>query len=474
MTSRSEVVAVVGGGIAGLSAALALAEAGPAPHVVVLEAEERLGGKVRTGDFAGVPAEEGPDAFLARVPDAVDLCRRLGMEADLVAPATGRALLWSRGALRPLPAGLVLGVPTRFGPLARSGILSPAGLARATLDLVLPASHQGEPSVAQMISSRLGHEVHERLVSPLVGGINAGRSDRLGAAASVPQLWAAAAGSRSLVLGLRRAARDRPPPSGPVFLTHPRGLSAIMDRLAGELASLGVELRTGCAATGLERSGGGWRLRTEQGGLEAAGVVVATPAYGAADLLGPVAPEATALLRGIPYASVSLVTLAYPEAVFPRPLDASGYLVPEAEGRLTTACTWLTSKWGHLARPGQVLLRVSTGRFGDDRHLGMDDESLVRAAHGELVAAMGLRAGGPDRWRVVRWPRSFPQYGVGHLERMERLDGEVARLPGLALAGAAYRGIGIPACTAQGRRAAARVLQGLGRLPDPASSGGGG
>ncbi|MGH9078067.1 MAG: protoporphyrinogen oxidase, partial [Acidimicrobiales bacterium] len=215
-TGAPPVVAVVGGGITGLAGALALADGGA--RVVLLEASGRLGGKIRTEDFGGQPVEAGPDAFLARVPHAVELCKRLGLADDLVSPATGKASLWVRGRLRPLPSGLVLGVPTRWAPLARSGILSPAGLARAVLDLVMPASAAPEDrSVGDLVGSRLGSQVADRLVGPLVGGINAGDAATLSAAAAAPVLDAAARRSRSLVLGLRHPPTAAPAPAAARF-----------------------------------------------------------------------------------------------------------------------------------------------------------------------------------------------------------------------------------------------------------------
>ncbi len=474
-------VAVVGGGIAGLAAALDLAST-PGLEVRVLEASPRWGGKILTRPFGGdgLAVEAGPDSFLARVPEGVDLCRRLGLEGELVAPATGRAFVWSRGRPRPLPAGLVLGVPTRLGPVARSGIVSSAGAARAALDLVLPAwwgggaPTPGDRAVGRVVRARLGGEVHDRLVDPLLGGINAGRTDHLSMAAVAPQLDAAARRSRSLMLGLRASAGGGPPAGGngarPVFLTHPGGLSRVVERLTEELDALGVSLLTRTPVSSLTpERGGRWALGHAGGPTVADAVVLAVPSPVAADLLAAVAPEAAGLLREVPYASVALATLSYPPGAVPFPLEGSGLLVPAVEGRLMTACTWLSSKWAHLSRQDRVLLRVSMGRMGDDRPGALDDQELVAAAHSELAATLGLGGPGPSEWRVDRWPASFPQYEVGHLDRMEAV--EAALGPGLILAGAAYRGLGISSCIAQGRRAAAGARQHL--LPGAALHGGG-
>jgi protoporphyrinogen/coproporphyrinogen III oxidase len=474
----SPTVVVVGGGITGLAAAWELARGTPSCRVVVLEAGPELGGRIRSGSVAGVEVELGPDAFLARVPHAVELCAELGIREELVSPAAGHAYVWSRGRLRRLPPGLVLGVPSDLGALARSGIVGPAGLVRAGLDLVLPAAGSGaDRSVGEIVTRRFGREVHRRLVDPLVGGINAGRSELLSARAVAPQLDAAARSHRSLLLGLRGQA---PPPSDqPVFLTHPGGLSHVVGELERRLGEAGVDIRTGAGVTALERRPAGWAVATgpatgpgpatgsapgASGGREpvdAQAVVVTTPAPVTAALLGELCPEAAAELGGIEHASVVVVTFAYRPAAFPTPPDGSGFLVPRPEGRLMTAATLLSSKWAHLARPDVVLVRVSAGRHRDDRAVRLTDAEVARALHDELAEAIGLTEG-PVATRVTRWPEAFPQYAVGHLDRVARIEAAVNRVPGLAVAGSALRGIGIPACIAQGRQAAERVRTGLG------------
>ena len=428
-------VAVVGGGITGLATAWFLQQAGAA--VTLYEAGGRLGGKIQTSSMDGVPVELGPDTFLARVPWAVDLCRELGLSDDLVVPATGKAYVWTRRRLRPLPGGTVLGVPARLGPLARAGIVSPAGLARAGLDLVLPRHSGGDdPSVAEVVGGRFGAEVVDRLVEPLIGGIHAGRADRLSLAAVAPQVAgpASAPGGRSLLRALRKAPAGPGGPGSPVFLGLRGGLGRLTARLAECLH--GVDVRLDAPVTELLPGR----------------VVVTVPAFAAADLL----PAAADDLRAIEYASVVTVTLAYEPGALAGPLDGSGFLVPRIDGRLMTACTWLTSKWPDLAGGGRVLLRASAGRIGDDQALALDDATLAARLHGELVEAMGLRRE-PEEALVTRWPRSFPQYDVGHQARVARI--ETALPPGVVVAGAAYRGVGIAACIHQARQAAATVLR---------------
>lgn len=447
--------AVVGGGIAGLAAALDLAEGGA--EVTVFEATDRLGGKIDTGDLGGLSIDRGPDAFLARVPWAVELCRRLGLSDQLVSPAQSRAYLWWRGRLRPLPDGLVLGVPSDLGSLARSGLLTPAGMVRAALDLVLPATPvDDDATVGGLVSARFGRQVDERLVEPLLGSINASRTDQLSLQAAAPQLAQVAEGHRSLLAGLRAQHRKTrgSPSDQPVFLALPGGMGDLVSALEARLVELGVAFRTGTPVDPVARRASG----TSVNGEVFDGVVVAVPAFAAAAHLTDVAPETARHLATIRYASVALALLSYPVESVPGPLAGSGFLVPRATGMLTTACSWASSKWAHLARPDRVVFRVSAGRIDDDRPQELSDAELVGRLHRELAEILSLRAE-PTLSHVARWPRSFPQYGPGHPGLVRAIEATLSReMPGVVLAGAAYRGVGIPACIASGQSAARRLL----------------
>ncbi|MHB1487113.1 MAG: protoporphyrinogen oxidase [Acidimicrobiales bacterium] len=470
--------AVIGGGIAGLAAAWELSggdgrsplrdvvrgacsvakeSRGPA-RIAVVEASDRLGGKIASCDFGGQDLEAGPDAFLARVPAGVDLCASLGLMPELISPATGKAYLWSRGRLWPMPANFVLGVPASPWSLARAGSLSLRGRLRGELDLVLGRTRIGsddpDRSVGDVVRARFGRELTDTVVGPLVGGIHAGDIDRLSLAATAPVIDTASRANRSLMWALR--AHTRPPP-GPVFLAPRTGLSRLVDRLVEALAERGVEFHTASPVRSLSRAGGRWVLgitgRPEP--LLADGVVLSSPAPVTARLIGPHAPVAASRLSSIAYSSVCLVTMSWPLDALARELDGSGFLVPAGEGRLMTACTWTSTKWPHLATPGRATMRLSAGRFGDDRALEMSDEDLVGALKAELVQAGVLRSGAtaPSAHLVTRWPDSFPQYEVGHLDRIREVEDQMAQVPGLAVAGAALRGVGIPACIDTGRRA---------------------
>ena len=466
-------VVVVGGGITGLATAWYLrSDAAPGrPEVTIVEAGDRLGGKIRTEELAGVEVEAGPDTFLARVPWATDLCRELGLGDDLVPPASTRAWVWDGDRLRPLPAGTVMGVPVTPSALT-TGLLSPAGAVRATLDLVLPRRRRpSDPSVAEVVGGRMGHEVLDRMVEPLVGGINAGRAERLSLRATARPLADAANAHRSLVLGLRSQQRTGGRPQGPVFLGLAGGMERLVDRLASSLD--GVEVRLETTAQDLSPvDGRGWRVGCNPGpAVTAQAVVLTIPAFAAAPVVAAGAPTAAAELERIRYASVVTATLAYRPSAVPSPLDGSGFLVPRADDRLTTACTWSTSKWPDLARSGLVLLRASAGRDGDERALGMVDDDLVAALHTELATMVGVTEP-PVAWRVDRWPQALPQYEPGHEDRVERIEATLeASVPGVFVAGAAYRGLGIAACVQQARTVAARVRSHLSR---PQSAPGGG
>jgi protoporphyrinogen/coproporphyrinogen III oxidase len=433
-------VAVIGGGIAGLAAAWELRSQA---QLTVFE-PAALGGRIRTDLFEGRPVDCGPDAFITRVPDALELCEEVGVE-DLIAPQEGRTLLWWQGRLRTLPDGLVLGVPKHLLPLATSGLLSPLGLIRAAGDLVRPRTPvDGDVSVRDLIARRFGPEVADRLVDPLVGGIHAGHTDALSADSTVPQLVAAARSSRSLLLGLRRMVGG--PAAGPAFLAPRRGLGALVDRLVERLAQGGVDF-VAAPVTGLDREGRTWR--TAPSGEPFDAVVVATGAAEAARVLGSGAPPA---LSNMAAASVVLVTLGYGPIALPP--GANGALVPPQSGWLMTACSFGSAKWPHWSEPGRTVLRVSAGRDGDSAAMDLGDEQLVDRLSQEVGTALDI-ADVPDHWRVSRYPNSFPQYRVGHARLVGSImEGLGQTHPGVVLCGAAYHGAGIPACIASGRRAA--------------------
>lgn len=468
MTSRRRVV-VVGAGITGLTAAFTLATKRPDLDVVVLEASERVGGKILTTPFAGRPVDCGADAFLARVPEGLELCRELGLDTILTSPAQKSAYVWVNSGLRRLPAGLVLGVPTDLDALAASGIVSADGLARASQDLTrtewVDSANGADPdgaddqSVGALIRARLGNEVHEKLVSPLLSGVNAGDADHLSLAAGAAQIAVAARRSPSLITALREQSAATPNnPETPVFHGIPVGTQTLTDLILARLTQANVPVHLSCPATSLTRDGDSWKLSTPLGALTADDVILSLPAHQSARLLESIAPEPASDLGSLEYASAAMVTLAVSKTSLGVPLDASGFLVAQTDPLPTlTACSWASAKWAHLDDPEVAILRVSAGKHGDTHALDLDDASLVAALSTDLATTMGIDAA-PIASRVTRWIDALPQYRPGHPARVASWrDGVRAAAPGIHLAGAAYDGLGLPACIRQGRHAAAAV-----------------
>ncbi|MEJ8671531.1 protoporphyrinogen oxidase [Streptomyces sp. MS1.AVA.1] len=441
-------VVVIGGGIAGLAAAHRLLAAGR--RVTVLEASDRVGGKLLPGTIAGARVDFGAESMLARRPEAVALAREVGLADRLRSPATATASIWTRGALRPMPKGHVMGVPGTAAAL--TGVLSDEGLARIERDADLPRTEVGDDvAVGEYVAARLGREVVDRLVEPLLGGVYAGDAYRISMRSAVPQLYRAATTHDSLTEGVReiqaRAAASRQ--TGPVFMGIEGGVGQLPLAVAESVRARGGEIVTGAPVTELRREASeGWRVVAGDRVLHADAVVVAVPAPAAAGLLRAEAPEAAAELDGIEYASMALVTLAYRRADTDLPAG-SGFLVPPVDGRTIKASTFASQKWGWIAdeNPDAVVLRTSVGRYGEAEILGRDDDHLVDVSRRDLRAATGLGAT-PLETRVTRWTDGLPQYPVGHHARVARVRGHVAKVPGLAVCGAQYDGVGIPACIA--------------------------
>jgi oxygen-dependent protoporphyrinogen oxidase len=438
---------VVGAGITGLAAAFEWRRRRPDDEIVVLEAGDRIGGKLQRVRLAGHWYDTGPEAVLARVPEAVRLIEDLGLGDRLVAPATTQASVVLPDGRHPLPPGTVLGVPSSADGLA--GFLSPAGVARVRAEPALPRLVlDGDVAVGTLLRERLGDEVVDRLVEPLLGGVYAGRADELSLAATMPALAAElpAAGSVLAAAAASRnaGARSRGDADGPVFATVQDGIGALPDAL---VAACGAVVRLRTPAHAIRRTATGFELSVGPTAapelLAADAVLVAAPAGKAARLLEELAPGAVEPLRGIPYASMAVVAMAFPA----QDVDAgSGLLVPPVAGRLVKGVTVSSAKWPHLAGGEAVLVRSSVGRFRDESELQRSDADLTAAVVADVAELLGLSRPEPLETHLVRWGGGLPQYLVGHPGRVDAIRAAVGAVPGLAIAGAAFRGVGVPAC----------------------------
>ncbi|TDC71080.1 protoporphyrinogen oxidase [Micromonospora sp. KC606] len=464
-------IAVVGGGITGLAAAVRLRDLAPAgTQITVYEQSGALGGKLRTGELAGTTVELGAESFLMRDPAtggdsaAVALVHRLGLADRIVHPSVGQAALVIDAGLRPIPGGTLMGVPGDPSSVAVVAEVDPAADRDAGRPLLGPDE---DVAVGALVRSRLGDQVVDRLVDPLLGGVYAGRADDLSLATTMPALARASRVAHTLTGAVRaaQAAATRTAPAGgsrPIFGTLAGGMGTLVETAA---RASGATIRRNAAVRELKPTADGWRLTVgptrDPEHVEVDAVVLTAPARPAARLLADAAPEVAATVGRLDYASVALVTLALPE---PRLPALSGLLVPATEGLLVKAATFFTTKWGHLARPdGVALVRASVGRYGEEAQLQLADTDLVAATHRELSRVLGVALPAPLAGRVQRWGGALPQYAPGHLDRLAAARAALrAHHPTLALAGAGHDGVGIPACVRSGETAAGEIIEALG------------
>lgn len=489
-------VVVVGGGIAGLSAAHRLTESGrPGLEVTLLERSDRFGGTIRTVERDGFLVELGPDSFLTSKPWLSDLAGRLGV-ADRIIP-TARAHRRSHvvhcGKLHPLPDGFLMMAPTRLWPMVTTSLFSWKGKARCAVDLVLPRGiGTGDESLGAFVRRRFGGEVLERVVQPLIGGIYAGDPDTLSLKATIPRFFEMEQRHRSVIKAMvaqRRAAAKQQrgasagngSSAGSGAVKHRGGAPAGSGGSAGsgarygELASFdrGMEtivqallrklpsdaLHTHAEVTRLAGDGSGWHLSLGDGRrFDADCVILAVPSRHAAELLHDTDAGLYEELAAIPHASSAVMNLAYRRSDVPHPLDCFGFVVPAVEDRKIIACTFSSVKFPNRAPEGLVLLRVFLGGMLQQELLKSGDEILLRLVRGELRDLMGIESE-PLHTDLVRYPDAMPQYLVGHGRRVERIESLLGRHPGLALAGNAYGGVGLPDCVRSGEQAAERMLK---------------
>ena len=491
-------VAIIGGGIAGLSTAWYLQQQAPDMRYLVLEESARWGGKIRTdtipsamnssemnpdardsgeiesGDavrngigMAEQPfvVEGGPDAFITQKPWGLQLARELGLAERLLPTndAQRQVYVVNRGKPTPLPDGVLLIVPTKFMPFAMSRLISPWGKLRMGLDLLIKPKRDGQDeTLADFIRRRLGSEALDKIAEPLMSGIYNAEAERQSVLATFPRFRTLEEKHGSLIKGMLASRRMRPAPPKPdaptparpqsVFMSLQGGMNELVDTLVDQLTG---DLRLSTKVESLAAQDGGYRLRLADGTeVQAQSVVLAIPAYIAAELMRSFAPAAANQLEQIRYVSTGTISLAFRRDEIDNPLNGFGVVIPRSEGRLINAVTWTSTKFNQRAPADAVLLRAF---FGGSRHPEMmdhDDAALLAIVRRELAELLGIRAT-PLFHRIFRWHRANPQYDVGHLDRVDAV--EAALPPGLFVTGSPYRGVGIPDCVHQAQTTAAAV-----------------
>jgi oxygen-dependent protoporphyrinogen oxidase len=449
-------IAIIGGGISGLSAAWTLHKR-QVPYLL-LEAGSSLGGVIRTETRNGFLLEGGPDSMLAQKPEAVALCRELGLGERLIPtnPEQRAVYILHRRRLHSLPEGMMLAVPTKILPFARSGLFSWPGKLRMSLDLVRPGRHEnGDESIASFLRRRFGQEAVERLGEPLLAGIHAGDPERLSILATFPRFRDLEAKHGSLVRGMLAAPRPKLKPGAPppaAFYSLRAGLRELVDALVGRLDPQSI--RTGTAVRSLARDGAGFAVGLDAGEtLRADRVIVAAPGPKIAPALEALLPDVARALSAVPFASSATVLLGYRRDDVAHPLDGYGMVIPQTEGLRTTALSFVSTKFAHRAPEGHVLLRGFLGGVRDGEVLGLSDEEMVRTVCDDMKSILGLR-GEPVLTRVFRWPGGTPQLEVGHIDRMREVERAVGEVPGLHLTGAGIWSTGIPDSVADATRVA--------------------
>lgn len=462
----SDRVLIAGGGITGLAAAYYLQKearaAGRAPEILVVERDGRLGGQVQTELVDGLIIEEAPDSFLARKPWFADLCRELNLPLVSTNDRIKKTYILHNGRLEPIPEGMQLFMPTKLMPFLESRLLSTWGKLRALMEPLVPIKRDGgDESTGSFVARRFGREVLDRIAAPLVAGVYGGDPYELSLKATFPQFPKLEQEKGSLLRNVGRAAPAKGT-TGSAFQTVAGGLGTVVDALVRETGSVTYRTNTALKELAPAANGQGYVATLDTGEqIEAGAVILTLPAFGTAPLVQDYLPDVAAELNQIEYATVVVAALAYNRADIDHPLDATGFLVPRTERLPITASTWVSSKWPHMSSPDKVLIRGFLGRERERDWSEDADHVIVEAVRESLRKVMGIAAE-PILTRVFRWKRSRPRYKVGHLARVGRIDSAMKQAPGLYLAGAAYRGLGLPDCVREGADAAQRAARHLG------------
>ena len=459
-------IVIVGGGISGLAAAHRLTELNH--NVTIVEASARLGGTIQTEERDGFLLERGPDSFISEKPQAVDLAKRLGLEPRLIQTNEEyrRSFIVRNGRLRAVPEGFQLLAPSRIWPFLATDIFSVAGKLRMAADLLLPRQHANgvtDESLASFVRRRLGEEALHRMAQPMVGGIYTADPEMLSLRATLPRFLDMERDHRSLILAMLRQGRaQKRGTSGArysLFLSFDRGTQVLVDALTRS----NIDTRLNTRVEALRRDGPSWTLITNSGErIEADAVCLALPAYTAAALLTETSNSLAQKLKQIKYASTATINFAYRRATVTHPLNGFGFVVPFIEKRSVIACTFSSVKFAGRAPDGHVLLRAFAGGALQPEVFALDESELIRRVETDLRELLGISEA-PLFVELAKWERSMPQYEVGHLDRVNEIEKLVAALPGLQLAGNAYRGAGIPDCIRSGESAAESLAADLRR-----------
>ena len=468
-------IIVIGGGISGLAAAHRLTElsrtGSTAYRVTLLEASGRLGGVIATEHARDLLLELGPDSYITDRPSALRLCERLGLTDRLIAPQQGGLKLYTvhRGALEPLPEGFLLMAPTRVGSVLQSPVFSWSGKLRMALEPLIPRrSDDGDESLASFVRRRLGQEVLERVAQPLIGGIYASDPETLSLAATMPRFPEMERNHGSVILGSRRAqkrraqAADETGARWSLFVSINGGMEVLVRRIEEALGPGVVRLGETVRELSWDPDGRRWRVDTGHGSVEGDAVICTLPAFAAARALATLDSELAGELRAIPFSSTATVNLAYRRSDIAHPLDGYGFVVPHVERRKIMACTFSSVKYAGRAPEDVALLRCFAGGALQPDLLDEPDEALEAQVREDLEALLVI-SGAPILCRTTRYPDCMPQYNVGHLDRVERIETRLQQFPTLALAGKSYRGVGIADCIAGGEAAAAGIVKHLSR-----------
>jgi len=453
---------IVGGGIAGLATAFYLQECGPVEFTLI-ECSPRWGGKITSASQDGFLIEGGPDSFITQKTAALDLCTRLGLGADLIGSNAGKSAttyVWSHGRLHPMPEGMMLMAPTMVLPFLRSRLISWPGKLRMGMEAFIPRhSSDQDESLAGFVRRRLGTEALNKIAGPLMGGIHAADPEKLSLKSTFPMFQEMEQRHGSLLRGMmKRPKRRAVPGSKPtsMFMSLRGGLQRLSDALVARLPQ--PSLRAGCCVLTVSPHDDRYRLALSDGSsVMADNIVFATPSYVTADLVQQIDPALASRLRAIRYVSTATVSLGFRRSDIAHPMQGAGFIVPKSEGRRITACSWSSAKFKHRAPDDCVLLRVFIGGALAEDLAEQDETSLVALALEELKTIMGIAAT-PVLAKAYRWHKANPQYDLGHLLRVAEIERTLANSPGLYLAGAAYRGAGIPDCIQSGMKAARSIV----------------